>query len=211
MDVARRPERSEGPALSFDVSNLPTVVFGSKGLMWWGTMSFMVIEGWTLGLCAMSWFYLRQSQSHWPPLRTPNPSLLIPSINLGVMLLSLIPAWWTATRAKELDRHGVIIGLAISGVFGVVAVILRWFELWAINTRWDTTAYGSVAWLIVGLHFTLLIMDVGDTIGLNVKFVVEDLPPHFYSDAADNTMYWFFTVLAWVPLYLIVYVGPYLF
>jgi cytochrome c oxidase subunit III len=200
---------SPAPASSVDVSRLPTVVFGSKGLMWWGTTAFMVIEGWTLGLCAMSWFYLRQNQLHWPPLRTPNPSLLIPTINLAVMLISMIPAYWTAKRARELDHHGVIVGLAVSGAFGIVAVILRWYELWAINTRWDTTAYGSIAWLIVGLHYTLLIIDVADTIGLNVKFALGDLPPHFYGDTTDNSAYWYFTVLAWVPLFLIVYVGPY--
>ncbi len=199
------------PRSSIDVSRLPTVVNGSRGLMFWGTLSFMVIEGWTLGLCAMSWFYLRQNQSHWPPLRTPNPSVLIPAINLGILLLSLVPSWWTAKRAKEMDRRGVIIGLLVCGVLGVISAVLRWFELWSINTRWDTTAYGSVAWLIVGLHYTLLIMDVGDTIGLNVKFALGELPPHFYSDTVDNTMYWFFTVLAWVPLFLIVYVGPYFF
>lgn len=127
------------------------------------------------------------------------------------MLISMVPAYWTAKRAKELDRGGVIVGLAVSSAFGLVAVILRWFELWAINTRWDTTAYGSVAWLIVGLHYTLLVMDVGDTIGLNIKFARHDLPAHFYSDTSENSMYWYFTVLAWVPLYLIVYVGPHVF
>jgi hypothetical protein len=33
-------------------------------------------------------------------------------------------------------------------------------------------------------------------------------PPHYYSDTTDNTLYWYFTVLSWIPLYLIVYVGP---
>jgi cytochrome c oxidase subunit III len=198
------------PPTSIDVSRLPTVVFGSRGLMWWGTMSFMVIEGWTLGLTAMSWFYLRQNEQHWPPLRTPDPKLLIPTINLIVMLVSLGAAWWTAKRAGELDRGGVVKGLFISGALGVLILVLRWYELWAINTRWDTNAYGSAAWLIVGLHATLLLLDVGDTIGLGVKFALNDLPPHFYPDTTDNTMYWLFTVLSWVPLYFIVYVGPHL-
>jgi heme/copper-type cytochrome/quinol oxidase subunit 3 len=201
--------RGEEGVASIDVSRLPTVVFGSRGLMWWGTMAFMVIEGWTLALTAMSWFYLRQSSEHWPPLRTPNPSLLIPTINMALMIASLFPAWWTARRAKELDRRGVIIGLAISGALGAIILWIRWYELWAINTRWDTNAYGSVAWLIVGLHMTLLLLDVADTIGLGVKFAAGELPPHFYSDTSDNTTYWFFTVLGWVPLYLIVYVAPY--
>jgi heme/copper-type cytochrome/quinol oxidase subunit 3 len=199
---------SAAPRSAVDVSRLPTVVWGHKSLMWWGTIAFMVIEGWTLALCAMSWFYLRQNQQAWPPLRTPNPSLLIPTINVALMLITLFPAWWTSKRAEQLDRSGVIKGLAVSGVLGLIILWLRWHELWATNTRWDTTAYGSILWLIVGLHMTLIMIDVGDTIGLGVKFWHDELPPHFFSDTSDNSMYWYFTVLCWVPLYLIVYVGP---
>jgi cytochrome c oxidase subunit I+III len=179
--------------------------------MFWGTIAFMVIEGWTLGLTVMSWFYLRQSTLHWPPLRTPNPSLLIPTINIALMLLSLVPTWWTTRRAKELDRGGVIIGLWIVAAFGLVTLILRWYDLWALNIRWDTNAYGSVAWLIGGLHGTLMLMDVGDTIGLATMFTKRELPAHFYPDTSDSMMYWAFTVLSWVPPYLVIYVGPYVF
>jgi cytochrome c oxidase subunit III len=194
-----------------DVSRLPTVTWGRKGLMWWGTLSFMVIEGWTLGLTVLSYFYVRQNVESWPPLRTPNPSLAIPTINLLVMLVSVIPAWIAAKRAKAFDRAGTMVALAISGLFGIVILVLRWYEFWAINTRWDTNVYGSVAWLIVGFHATLLLLDVGDTIGLAVIFRREKLAPHYFPDATDNSMYWYFTILNWIPLYFIVYVGPYLF
>ena len=194
---------------SVDVSRLPTVVFGSKCIMCWGTIAVMVIEGWTMVLTGMSYFYLRQSSPHWPPLRTPNPSLLIPSINMAVMLVSLVPSYLAAESAKKLDRSGVIRWLFVLGAFGIVILVLRWYELWAINTRWDTTAYGSIAWLVVGLHMTLILLDVGDTIGLGVMFAKRELPPHFYPDTTDNSMYWYFTVLGWIPFFLIVYVGPY--
>ena len=194
---------------SIDVSRLPTVVFGRRSLMWWGTLGFMIIEGWTLGLTVMAYFYVRQNLESWPPLRTPRPSLLIPTINVAVMLISCIPAWCTARRAKELDKRGVTLGLFISGAFGIAILVLRWFEFWAINTRWDTNVYGSVAWLIVGLQASLLLVDVADTIGLAVIFTKDDLPPHYYPDTCDNATYWYFTVLAWIPLYLIVYVSPY--
>lgn len=193
---------------TLDVSRLPTVVFGFKSIMTWGVMGFMVIEGWTLALTVMSYFYLRQGSRHWPPLRTPHPSLVIPTINIVVMLASLAAAYWTAKRAEKLDRDGVITGLIASSAFGIAVLVLRWFELWAIKTRWDTTAYGSAAWLLVGLHGTLVLMDVGDTIGLTVMFLKRDLPAHFYPDTTDNSLYWYFTVLSWVPIYLIVYAGP---
>jgi heme/copper-type cytochrome/quinol oxidase subunit 3 len=199
---------SPARSTSIDVSRLPTVVFDARGLMWWGTAAFMVIEGWTLALAATSWFYLRQNERHWPPLRTPDPSLLIPTINIGLLLASLVPAALAARAAEKLDRRRLTTWLLVSGALGLLVLVLRWHELWALNVRWDTNAYGSVAWLLVGLHGTLILIDVADTIGLGVMFAREDLPPHFYSDATDNTMYWFFTVLSWVPIYLIAYVGP---
>ena len=44
--------------------------------MWWGTVGFMTIEGWTIALLVAAYLYLRQNYEAWPPLRTPNPSLL---------------------------------------------------------------------------------------------------------------------------------------
>jgi heme/copper-type cytochrome/quinol oxidase subunit 3 len=191
-----------------DVSRLPTIAFGSKSVMFWATISFMVIEGWTLALTVMSYFYLRQNVQDWPPLRTPEPSLLIPTINMLLMLVSIIPAWLAAQAAKQLEKSGVALWLFVNAGMGLVALVLRWYELWAINTRWDTNAYGSVAWLLVGLHGSLLLLDVGDTIGLGFKMFSSDMPPHYFSDTSDNTMYWLFTVLSYVPIYLLVYVGP---
>ncbi len=199
------------PRPSIDVSRLPTVVFGSRDLMYWGTLAFIVIEGWTLGLVAMSWFYLRQNETNWPPLRTPEPSLLIPTINLAVMLLSLVPAGLAAIRSEKLDRGGVTRWLMVSGAMGALILVLRWYELWALNVRWDTNAYGSVVWLLVGLHGTLVMLDVADTIGLGVMFARRELPPHYYADTTDNTLYWYFTVQSWIPIYLIAYVGPRIF
>jgi cytochrome c oxidase subunit III len=194
-----------------DVSTLPTVTFGNKSLMWCGTMAFMVIEGWTLGLGVFAYLYLRHNFETWPPPRVPDPSLLIPTLNMLVMLLSLGAAWYAKKRAEALDKRGVMRGLVIATGFGLVILVLRWFELWDLNVRWDTNAYGSVAWFVVGLHTTLLLMDVGDTIGLAILFGAAKTEMHSFSDATDNSMYWAFTVFGWVPLYLLVYLGPHVF
>jgi len=87
-------------------------------------------------------------------------------------------------------------------------IVLRWWELWAINTRWDTTAYGSAAWTIVGFHTSLLLLDVVDTIGLTLFYFVRKMPARTFSDTVDNSTYWYFTVSLWIAIYLIVYVGP---
>jgi cytochrome c oxidase subunit 3 len=193
------------------VAELPTVTFGHRSLMWWGTLGFMTIEGWTTALLVACYFYLRQNFAAWPPLRTPVPSLLIPSINLAMMLISIIPAWLVERAGKRLDPLPMRRWLVVSSVFGVAILVLRWYELWALNVRWDTNAYGTAAWTLVGFHATLLLLDVADTIGLTAFLFIKRMPAKTFSDAADNSFYWYFTVGLWIPLYLIVYVGPRIF
>jgi cytochrome c oxidase subunit III len=194
-----------------DISELPTVTFGPRSLMWWGTLGFMTIEGWTTALLVGAYLYLRQNYDAWPPLRTPYPSLLIPSINLALLLVSIAPAIMVAKAAKKLDEPGVKRWLVIMCVAAVPTLVLRWWELWALNTRWDTTAYGSAAWTIVGFHTSLLLLDILDTLGITLFFFMKKLPVKSFSDACDNSFYWYFTVGIWIPIYLIVYVGPRIF
>lgn len=193
------------------VGALPTVTFGQRSLMWWGTLGFMVIEGWTLALLVVSYLYLRQNYETWPPLRTPHPSLLIPTINLVIMFVSLVPMYLAAAAARKLHEPGVKRWLVISSIVSVPIVVLRWWELWAINVRWDTNAYGSAAWVIVGFHTSLLLLDVVDTLGLTLFYFLRRMPLRAFSDTTDNTFYWYFTIGIWIPIYLIVYVGPRIF
>lgn len=203
---AIEPQQSLG-----DVADLPTVTFGHRSLMWWGTLGFMVIEGWTLALIAAMYFYLRQNFHTWPPLNTPQPSLAIPTINLGLMIVSVVPVYLASRAARRLDISGIKLWLLLSSLISIPIPILRWYELWALNVRWDSNAYGTAAWTIVGTHATLLLLDVADTIGLTLFFWLKRLPVKTFSDVTDNSFYWYFMVLIWVPLYLIAYVSPYVF
>jgi heme/copper-type cytochrome/quinol oxidase subunit 3 len=200
------PQQSLG-----SVRDLPTVTFGHRSLMWWGTLGFMVIEGWTLALIAAMYFYIRQNFLTWPPLRTPLPSLLIPTISLLVLLGSLVPAYLCDRAARRLDEGAVKRWLLLSSMIAVAIPVLRWYELWALNVRWDTNAYGSAAWLLVATHATLLLLDVADTVGLSLFYWLRRMPIKAMSDTSDNSFYWYFMVGIWVPIYLIVYVGPYVF
>src|SRR3954471_1376631 len=106
--------------LAMDIGDLPTVTFGPRSLMWWGTVGFMVIEGWTVALLLAAYLYLRQNYEAWPPLRTPYPSLLIPTINLALMLISLWPSLITDRAAKRLDLRAVKRWLLVSSALSIL-------------------------------------------------------------------------------------------
>lgn len=192
----------------FDASNLPTVVFGKRSLLWWGTIGFMLIEGFTLLLMVASYFYLRTNEFDWPPGRTPEPDLLIPTINTVLLLSVIVPMWFAGRAARRMERMTVAWLLLGSAAITIVVNVLRWFELLALNARWDAHAYGSAAWGVVVLHSTLTIVDVFETGTLGLLFLMGKAKRKHYPDVADAADYQFFLSGIWVPLYFIIYWMP---
>jgi heme/copper-type cytochrome/quinol oxidase subunit 3 len=129
-------------------------------------------------------------------------------VQVALLLASLIPSILVDRAAYRLDleklRHWLLVTLGIE----IAAVAIRWQEFLSLNVRWDSNAYGSAAWTIVGLHSTLLLVDLLETaVILAILYSSRRLDRHF-SDATDVAFYWYFLVATWIPIYVIVYLGP---
>jgi cytochrome c oxidase subunit III len=193
-----------------DVSHLPRVVFGHRSQAWWGTLGFIAIEGSTLFICAVSYFYLRRNFSVWPPERVLRPALLIPTIQAALMLLSNIPMAAVDRASRRMDLGGVRRGMAISSVLVVIMVLLRWFEFKSLNVRWDSNAYGSAAWATVTAHGTLLLLEAAETLAFTVLLFTGPVEQRDLGGSSDNAAYWYFMTGIWIPLYAVVFLSPYL-
>ncbi|WP_284348359.1 cytochrome c oxidase subunit 3 [Roseisolibacter agri] len=202
------PDRRSPDRLTIDVSVLPDTVFGHRGLVWWGTVGFMAIEGTTLAIAAAAYLYLRTNAAEWPPRPTANPDLLIPTITLAVLLLKLIPYGLAERAAKRFDLAGVRRWLVIGSAVGLLALVLRWFDLQALNVRWDTNAYGSGVWLALVAHTSLMATDVLESAVLTAIFFTDRVQPRHFSDVEDTAIYERFLSVAWLLLYLLVFLGP---
>ena len=193
---------------SQDVSSLPTEVFGPASITWWAALGGEVIEGFVLVLAVFAYFYLRHNAPDWPPLHTRQPSLGAPSLNLGLMALSIVPAWWAARQAKVKNRWGTFTGLVLHAVIGTAILVVRYFECHALNVRWDTNAYGSVTWAILFAHGYMALFDVFDTAGLAVLCWFLEPEEKHYVDVTENSFFWYFVVATWLPLFVLVFLGP---
>ncbi|HKP16617.1 MAG TPA: hypothetical protein VJT85_11140 [Gemmatimonadaceae bacterium] len=192
-----------------DLRGLPDVVFGSRDIMWWGTLGFVLIEGFTLALCAAAYLYLTQNFPTWPPQNTPLPSVVAPTVQVVVMLVSLVPAAWTSRAARRYDLGAVRIGLTIATAFGIAIVGLRaWELLVSLNVKWDANAYGSVQWLVLGAHATLLAVELVEIAGMMLIFWIAPVEEKHLSDVTDMVFYWYFMVLSWLPLYVLCFWLP---
>jgi heme/copper-type cytochrome/quinol oxidase subunit 3 len=189
-----------------DVSTLPTFAFGHRSPMWWGTMGLMLIEGTVFALTVMSYFYLRSHAAGWPMSRLP-PELVWGNVNTAIMLISMVPNHFAKKAAERLDLQKVRFWLVACLLVSILFLGVRVLEFGALNTRWDSNAYGSVVWMLMGLHTTHLVTDAYDSAVLTVLTFTGPMEGKRYVDISENAAYWYFVVLSWIPIYLVVYWG----
>lgn len=190
-----------------DVSGLPTVVFGHRSLIWWGTMGLMAIEGTMFAIVVAAYFFLRTRVNDWPPGIMP-PALLYGALNTGLFIVSIVPNQLAKKAAEKGDRAGTLVWLIALAAMGLGNLVLRGFELSALNCQWDWNAYASVVWFIMALHTVHLATDWFDTCVVAVLFATGPFDARRFMDASENSDYWYFVVFTWLPIWFVIYFVP---
>ena len=191
-----------------DASELSQITFGHRNITWWATAGFILIEGTTLVVLMVSYVYLRRNFPQWPPPPTARPDLLLPSINLVVVLSAIIPMAFARRAAHKMDLRRVQRCLVLTVLLSVAAVALRAFDFAALNVRWDAHAYGSIVWMLVGMHSSLLLVDLIETTVITAITFTRRMEREHFIDIEEAGVYQFFLSLSWVPVYLLVFIGP---
>ncbi|HEY3681355.1 MAG TPA: cytochrome c oxidase subunit 3 [Bradyrhizobium sp.] len=191
-----------------DLSDLPLHGMRSASVTWWGTMAFMLIEGTGFALLIAVYFYLMSLASTWP-INAPLPKLLPGTLVTLILIASAVPNYLVSHWAEQQDLWKVRVGMIVMSVLGIVPLVVRFFEFPALQVNWDSNAYGSVIWTLLGLHTTHIITDLMDTLVLAaLMFTKHADNPRRFGDVQDNAMYWNFVVLAWLPIYGCIYWVP---
>ena len=211
MSTRREERPASVPAVrrgdALDVADLPSYGFSHRSLMWWGTAGMIAIEGSAFAFMIVVYFYLRTLAETWPAGGAA-PDLLWGTLNLGVILASEIPNFFSDRSAINHDLHKVRRMLIWGSMFGAALCVVRALEFTALNVRWDDSAYGSVVWFLLGLHTFNLVTDVVDTWVLTAVMFKNPVEGKRFVDVAENSGYWDFIVWSWVPIYAVVYWAP---
>ncbi|NUS38936.1 MAG: cytochrome C oxidase subunit III [Lysobacter sp.] len=190
-----------------DLAGLPDHNYGPTSLGWWGVIGFMLIEAMGFVLAIGTYYYLVPYERSWPPT-APVPPLPWATAFLVVGVLSELPNAWVNRMARQQRLAAVQWGLTLMSVLGLVMLVLRGFELVAMNARWDQNAYGSIVWALLLLHTMHISTDVFDSIVLAVLVWTKKVDGRKFSDVSDNALYWHFIVWSWLVLYLVIYWTP---
>jgi len=192
---------------ALDVSDIPTYGFGHRSLQWWATASMMLIEGMVFAMIIMSYIYLKGRVPHWPP-SGPGPDLFWGTLNTVILVVSCLPAALAKKAAERFDLPKVRLWMAIALAFALAFNIVRALEFTTLNVRWDSNGYGSIVWVLLGFHTVHVLTDFLDSSVLTVLTFVGPMDEHKFVDVSENSLYWYFVVLTWLPIYALIYYAP---
>jgi heme/copper-type cytochrome/quinol oxidase subunit 3 len=191
-----------------NLSGLPDSASGPTNLVWWGNIGFMAIEGTAFVLAGGTYLYLQSQSRGWPTAGAHLPDLLWSTIFTVALVLSAIPNAWVHRKAHERNASSVRIGTLLMTVIGLILCGMRWMELQHLNAPWYESAYGSVVWMLMVLHTSHVVTDLGDTAVQSAWFYTHTIGDDQFAAAEDNANYWNFVVIAWLPLYAMIYWLP---
>jgi cytochrome c oxidase subunit 1/cytochrome c oxidase subunit I+III len=167
----------------------------------------MAIEGMAFALAILMYVHVWTRLDAWPPDVLP-PDLRFGTLNLAILVASLLPNAYTKRAAERYDLRGVRIGMSACLAFGLAFIAVRALEFSALNVSWDTNAYGSTVYLLLGLHTAHLVTDVAGTAVLAVLIFTGPLEKSRFVDVSENALFGYFVVAAWVPIYGVTYWLP---
>lgn len=194
---------------TIDIAALPDHGFGSRSIMWWSTMAIIAVEATVFVIAIASYFYLQGNEETWPPPDTHLPGVTWGTVNLVILLLSLFPNQKMKSAAESMDLRKLRMWMLIADAFALAFCVVRIFEFRELHVSWDSNAYGSQTWTLLGLHTVHLATDFIDSVVLTVlMFTRHGHESRRFVDVAENAFYWYFVVLSWIPIYLVLYWSP---
>ncbi len=193
---------------AIDISHLPNLVSGSRGTIWWAMVLLLVVEATVFGTLIASYFYLRMTEPDWPPAGVDPPKLLLPTINTLILVASSVPVYLADTGIARGNQRRLVAGMVAAALMAAVFLVLKVIEYSSVTYAWDSHAYGSIVWLIIGFHSS----HVGSVVLKTVVVAILGARGYFTAErhlgVEINGMYWHFVVAVWIPLYLVLYWSP---
>jgi heme/copper-type cytochrome/quinol oxidase subunit 3 len=201
--------------LVIDVSELPHHQFDTFDPVWWGNNFLLAIETSMFAITIATYFYLRQNFEAWPPPLgqltsplNPLPDLGYGTTNTVLLVLSCVPIILVDISARRGYRLLAQRGLIVCLVCGLAAITLRSFEFSAVKFHWDSNAYGSIVWFMLGMHMLHLITLTCETLLLTIWSLFREFDMKHRVDMVALAVYWYWVVGIWLLLYSIIYFTP---
>lgn len=177
-----------------------------RSAMWLTVLMFAI----ALATFLLSYIHTLGDARQWPPAGIPNPELLLPGLSAALALVSALPAFWFVRAVRRSQQRALLLGLALTFLFGLAAVVLYSASWVGLPFSPTTNAYGSLYYTLGA--FLILTALVGLGILAFVWFTARRGDYHAERRVpVDNAaLFWWFTVAMWVIIFVTVQLSPWI-
>ena len=180
------------------------------GNEWFGLVLFLVSEAMLFAALFAQYFYVRINSAQWPPPGTHvAPAFPLAAILTGILVLSGFTAHFAQTAIRKNDQEGTRAWLLVSILLGVVFLagqVYEYSELIAEGLTIGSGIYGSVFYVLTGLHGIHVSVGVLLLIGVLVRAIMGHFSPTNHFGLEGTVLYWHFVDIVWFALYVSVYI-----
>ena len=200
-------------------AGLPSTLFDHKSTLWWGNTLLLFIETAMFGILVAIYVTVLMNTEPFPPPRVnqlpvlydPVPDLTLPIIGLLVLVASLVPGIWLDVSARKRKTGTVKLALLVTLAFNIASIVLRYYEFDSLHFKWNDNAYGSITWMILGMHLLHIIALGCEDVFLLLWAFTHGLDDKHALDITVSAVYWYWIVGIWVLLFPLVYLVPRMF
>jgi cytochrome c oxidase subunit III len=165
-----------------------------------GMILFLISEAFLFGSLFWTYYYLRVSNTVWPPAGVELDTTLA-IINTVILLSSSITIWWAGRSVRGGRQNGLALGLVVTIVLAATFLGITIFE-WTHETfRPWTSAYGSIFYTLTGFHA----LHVFGGIMIMLALLTRTLKHRFASGnllAVDvGSLYWHYVDFIWLIVF----------
>jgi cytochrome c oxidase subunit 1/cytochrome c oxidase subunit I+III len=183
--------------------------WGSREPLFWGVSLMIAIELSGFALLLASYFYLRGNEPTWPPPGVLRAPLWPAAAGAAALALTVI----TQHRVNRGAIAGDVIRtrrwLVATTVLVALFVGLRFVEFRQLPFFWDSHAYGSAFWVLLGYHALHAVSGLLENLLLITLLYRGPVERKHALDIQLSGLYWYFVVAEGLVAFAILYLERY--
>jgi heme/copper-type cytochrome/quinol oxidase subunit 3 len=177
---------------------------------WWGMVLLIATEATIFASLLASYFFIRAISPEWPLGGIEEPKLDRISLFTVILLASSLPLF-AAERAIMRDRIDQVRRLlALSFLMGLAFLVHQGIEYGDLHFGIHDNAYGSLFYVITGLHGLHVLVGLLMSLVVQAKAAVGRITGERHETLRIFSLYWHFVDGVWVFVFASLYLSPHI-
>ena len=177
---------------------------------WWGMVVVIATEATIFVGLLSTYFFLRASSPHWPPVGIKPPDLGYISLFSVVLIASSIPIFWAEAGIRAGQQGRLRAGLLISFLMGASFLAYQGYEYSHLDFRWTDNAYSSIFYATTGLHGVHVLVGLLISLVVQAKAWSRKLSADHHVSMEVFSLYWHFVDGVWLFVFSSLYLSAHL-